>query len=104
MFECKAPVALQDYIAEHTVYLKNRAPTDALPYSAIKASTPFKAYKGIKANIKNLRVFGSKAIIKLLNNRHVGKWTPYIKPGSYILVSLRGDSIWKLLDYKTLKD
>ena len=104
MFECKAPVALWDYAAEHAVYLKNRAPTDALPYGAIKASTPFEAYKGIKANIKNLRVFGSKAIIKLPNNRHAGKWTPYIKPGSHILVGLRGDSIQKLLDCKTLKD
>ncbi len=67
MYEAKHPYSMWDYAVEHAAWLKNRAPTSALPYGTedlfVSTSvTPFRAFTGMQPEFKNLKVYGCKAI------------------------------------------
>ena len=52
MYKAKHPYSMWDYVVEHVVWLKNRAPTLALPYGTedlfvLTSVTPFRAFTRI---------------------------------------------------------
>lgn len=90
---------------EHAVFIRNRAPTAALPFGSnemAEAITPFEAYKGGYPDLTRLRVFGCAAYPINTREKFPSKFESRSKQG-YIFVGMKGSSIWKLLNCKTFK-
>ena len=93
LYQAKASHRLWDYTTEHAVWLRNRLPTTALPYSAnTTAKTPFESYYGIKPDVSNLRIFGYAAYPLNSIGRMPGKYVSRTQ-GERIFVGLRGNRI-----------
>lgn len=110
IFEAKLPLIFWDYAVEHATYLKNRAPTEALPWKiqGTKTSpaypgaiTPYEAMHGVNAKYMQLSTFGCAAYPKVLADTP-GKFTPHTRE-EHVFIGMRGNSIYKLLNCRTLK-
>jgi hypothetical protein len=116
IFESRMDEKIWDYAAEHSVYLINRTPTAALPFTdqyrldeavmaVSTAVTPFEAYKdGRRPQLRNLKAFGCKAIIGKSKQKFPHKMDPRIEGGEHVFVGMQGSSIWRLLDTKSLRE
>ncbi|KAI1005252.1 hypothetical protein K3495_g2972 [Podosphaera aphanis] len=106
LYEAQLPHQLWDYAIEHAFFIKNRAPTSALPFSDTDApkNTSYSAYYGKAADLRNLRVFGCKAYILYPPALNPQKWQPHTRNGNYVMVGMTSTKIWKLLDTLTLRD
>lgn len=113
IYEAKLPLIFWDYAVEHAIWIKNRVPTDALPWPVPEPGSedqgtciPLEAYTGRKLDPlvlqKTLVAFGCQANIKELKDQP-GKWTPRTKE-EHIFVGITGNSVYKLLNCRTLKE
>jgi len=89
------------------MWLKNRVLTFALPYKDkdINVATSITLYKAFISNYPDfdkLRVFGCKAILYKIEVKHPTTFEPRIKDGTWIFIKIEGNSIWKVLNVKTL--
>ncbi|KAI0996190.1 hypothetical protein K3495_g11988, partial [Podosphaera aphanis] len=94
LYEAQLPHQLWNYAIEHAVFIKNRAPTPALPFSDTDAfkNTPYSAYYGKAADLRNLRVFGCKAYILYPPALNPQKWLPHTRNGNYIMALIPGEN------------
>ncbi|KAI0992685.1 hypothetical protein K3495_g15500, partial [Podosphaera aphanis] len=104
LYEAGLPHQLWDYAIEHSVWIKNRVPTAALPFDKILEKTPFEAYYSKLASLKNLKVFGCKSNILYPPELNPQTWVPRTREGKFIMVGMQSSKIWKLLDVLTLKE
>ncbi len=95
---------------EHANYLRNRTPTTALPYGPegslpSKAITPITAYTSDRVHLNNLKAFGCAAFpMRLHQPQGPSKLEPKIQgEENYIFIGMQGNSIYKLMQRKTLK-
>jgi hypothetical protein len=104
IFEAKLPQSMWCYATEHAVWLRNRRPTDALPFgpiedsSAGKEKTPYAAYTDRLPNLTNVRVFGCKAAIKYPPALYPQKHQPMIRQEEGIWVGMKGNHLALILD------
>src|SRR6266487_3600785 len=99
IFQAKLPEDWWDYAVEYAVYLKNRVLT-----AAVQGRTPMEAYTGRKPAVSKLRVFGCAAYPVNPKETHPKKYEPRFKDKDYILVSMSGSSIYRLLSLRDLKE
>lgn len=99
IYHAKLPEKLWDYAVEHEVYLKNRVLT-----VAIQVKIPIEAYSGVKPVIGKLRIFGCAAYPVKAKETHPTTYKPGFRDKDYILVSMSGSSIYRLLSLKSLKE
>ena len=105
MYEVKHPYPMWDYAVEHAVWLKNRAPTSALPYGTedlfVSTSvTPYRAFTGKHPEFRNLKMYGCKAIPRQPN--YTLTFNPLTRDGTWIFIGMDGETIWKVLNTDTL--
>jgi hypothetical protein len=99
IYEAKLPDYLWDYAAEHAAYLRNRVLT-----AAVKKKTPIEAYTGEKPMIRKLRIFGCAVYPIVPKELHPPKHDPRIKDSDYILVGMKGSSIYRLFSLREQKE
>ena len=113
IYEAKLPLIFWDYAVEHAIWIKNRVPTEALPWPTPEpedegqgTSIPYEAYTGKQLDPatlqKTLVAFGCQANVLELKDQP-GKWTPRTKE-DHIFVGINGNQVYKLLNCKTLKE
>ena len=93
------------FAVEHSVYIKNRILTAALPFGEgklAKANTLFKAYKEAIPNLLKLRVFSCTAMLINTLQKHLGKLDSRFK-ARYIFIAIKGSKIYKLFNMLTYK-
>src|SRR5579859_4368559 len=105
MYKAKHLYSMWDYVVEHAAWLKNRAPTLALPYGledlfVLTSVTPFRAFTRMQPEFKNLKVYGYKAIPRQPN--YTLAFKPLIRDSSWIFIRIDGETIWKVLNTDTL--
>jgi hypothetical protein len=96
-------VELWCYTVEHSVWLKNRVPTSALPFDEIEhnsAITPYEAYTQQVLDLKNLAVFGCSANPINTLEKHLKKYESRMKP-DYVFMGLKGSSQFKMMNMHT---
>src|SRR5205814_2193863 len=108
IYVAKLPVEMWDYAIDHAVYLKNRHPTDALPNDPSKRSSrepmsPYKAYTGKAPEGANVRAFGTAAFLIQPKDKHPPANEPRFQE-SFMYVGMKGNSIYRVLNVKTLKE
>ena len=104
LFEGSLPGEFWCYAIEHTIYIKNRIPTSALPFGhSINNSpiTPWHAYTGRLPDFSRLTVFGCSANPLNTLEKHPKKMEFRYKP-DYVFMSMEGSKIWKLMNLHTL--
>jgi hypothetical protein len=103
LFEGNIPVELWCYAVEHSVWLKNRVPTSALPFDEIEhnsAITPYEAYTQRVPDLKNLAVFGCYANLINTLEKHPKKYESRMKP-DYVFIGLKESSQFKMINMYT---
>lgn len=108
IYEAKLPVEMWDYTTEHSGFLKNRIPTKALPLTLDeeghkRSMTPYEAYTGKQPDLVNLRVFGVAAFPIYPMDKHPPSYAPRFQE-DFILIGMKGNSIYRVFNYKTLKE
>ncbi|KAI0991099.1 hypothetical protein K3495_g17088, partial [Podosphaera aphanis] len=108
LFEAQLPHQFWDYAIEHSVWIRNRVPTSALPFgqnncASSKWSIPHSVWYDKLPKLDNLRSFGCVATIVYPKALLPQKWNPSTREGTSIFVGLRGESIYKLLHVATLQ-
>ena len=104
LYQAKLPPTMWCYATEHAVWIRNRTPTSALPFSNNStAETPYESYNLRKPDVRNLRVFGCAAYPHNSLQRMPAHMDPRIR-GEYIFVGLRGRAIFRVLNTTTLKE
>ena len=109
MFEAKLPVEMWDYTVEHRVFVKIRIPTAALPHDPHNEGsnkgpmTPYEAYARKKLDLSNLRVFELAAFPVSSKEKHPTSCEPRALQ-DWILIGMKGNSIYRALNIKTLED
>ncbi|KAI0994873.1 hypothetical protein K3495_g13308 [Podosphaera aphanis] len=83
-------------------------PTFSLPFgpsnsASDKSIIPYSAWHERPPKLVLLRPFGCVSTLLYLKSLHPQKWTTNIKNGISIFVSLRGESIHKLISLETLQ-
>ena len=96
-----------DYVIEHAIWLKNRVLIAALLYkdkdvNVATSITPYKAFTSNYPDFDKLQVFSCKAILYKINIDHLTTFKPRIRDGTWIFIRMEGNSIWKVLNIKTL--
>ena len=102
IYHSKPPESFWDYATEYATQLYNRTPTKALPYQAIIVIIPYTAWAGKAPKLSKARIFGCAAY-PFVPSENRRKLDPRIKP-SHILVSIKGESLWRVLSIHTLKE
>ena len=107
MYEAGLPYQMWDYAVKHAVWIKNRVPTAALLFgdediNVTTSITLYKAFTGDHPDFDKLRVFGCKAVLYKINVDHLTTFEPRIKDKTWIFIKMEGNSIWKVLNIKTL--
>ena len=87
--------------------MKNRVPTAVLLYkdkdvNVATSITPYKAFTSNYPDFDKLQVFSCKAILYKINIDHLTTFKPRIRDGTWIFIRMEGNSIWKVLNVKTL--
>jgi hypothetical protein len=87
--------------------LKNRVLTFALLYkdkdiNIITSITLYKAFIGNYPDFDKLRVFRCKVVLYKIEVEHPITFKPRIKDGTWIFIRMEGNSIWNVLNIKTL--
>ena len=105
MYKAKHPYSMWDYVVEHAAWLKNRAPTLALPYSTedlfvLTSVTLFRAFTRKQPEFRNLKVYSYKVIPWQLN--YTLAFKPLIRDSSWIFIGIDSKTIWKVLNTDTL--
>ena len=102
LFEGNIPVELWCYAVEHSVWLKNRIPTSALPFDEVEhnAITPYEVYTQRVPDLKNLAVFRCHANPINTLEKHPKKYESRMKP-DYVFLGLKGSSQFKLMNLYT---
>ena len=103
IYEGKLPIEIWEFATEYAVYIKNRVPTKALPFESITSTIPYEAYYNKKPDLSNIRAFGTVAFPVYPKDKHPAKYDPKIQP-DHIFIGLRGSHIYRLFNYKTLKE
>ena len=96
-----------DYAIKHAVQIKNRVLTAALPFgdkdiNVATSITLYKAFTGNYPDFDKLRVFGCKAVPYKINVDYLTTFKPQIRDKTQIFIKIEGNSIWKVLNVKTL--
>jgi hypothetical protein len=96
IYEVKHPYLMWDYVVEHVVWLKNRAPTLALPYSTedlfvLTSVTLYRAFTGKHPEFRNLKIYGCKAILRQPN--YTLTFNPLIRDGTWIFIGIDSKTI-----------
>ena len=96
-----------DYAIKHDVQIKNRVLTIALLFkdediNIAISITLYRAFTSNYPDFDKLRVFGYKAILYKIEVEHPTTFKPRIKDGTWIFIRMEGNSIWKVLNVKTL--
>jgi hypothetical protein len=78
------------------VWLKNRAPTSALPYSTedlfvLTSVTLFRAFIGKHPEFRNLKMYGYKVIPRQPN--YTSTFNPLIRDGTWIFIGIDSETI-----------
>ena len=87
--------------------MKNRVLTFALLYkdkdiNIITSITLYKAFIGNYPDFDKLRVFGCKVVPYKIKVEYPITFKPRIKDKTWIFIRMEGNSIWKVLNIKTL--
>jgi len=87
--------------------LKNRVLIAALLYgdediNVAISITLYKAFTGNYPDFDKLRVFGYKAVLYKINVDYLTTFEPRIRDRTWIFIGMEGNSIWKVLNVKTL--
>jgi len=64
--------------------------------------TLYKAFISDYPDFDKLRVFGCKAILYKINVNYLTTFKPRIRDRTWIFIRIEGNSIWKVLNVKTL--
>jgi len=64
--------------------------------------TLYKAFISNYPDFNKLRVFGCKAVLYKINVDYLTTFKPRIRDGTWIFIRIEGNSIWKVLNVKTL--
>ena len=64
--------------------------------------TPYKAFTSNYPDFNKLQVFGYKAILYKINVNYLTTFKPQIRDRTWIFIKMEGNSIWKVLNVKTL--
>ena len=96
-----------DYAVKHVVWLKNRVLTSILLYrdkdiNVAISITLYRAFIGNYPDFDKLRVFGCKAVLYKIEVEHPTTFKPRIKDRTWIFIRIEVNSIWKVLNVKTL--
>jgi len=70
--------------------------------NVITSITPYKAFISDYPDFDKLRVFGCKAIPYKINVDYLTTFKPQIRDKTWIFIKMEGNSIWKVLNVKTL--
>jgi hypothetical protein len=92
LFKGNILVELWCYTVKHSVWLKNRVPTSALPFNKNNSAIIlYKAYTQQVLKLKNLAVFGCYANLINTLKKHPKKYESQIKP-DYMFIGLKKNS------------
>ena len=96
-----------DYAVKYAVQIKNRVLIAALLFedkdiNVATSITLYKAFTSDYPDFDKLRVFGCKAILYKINVDHLTTFKPRIRDGTWIFIRIKGNSIQKVLNVKTL--
>jgi hypothetical protein len=85
-----------DYVVEHVVWLKNRAPTLALLYSiedlfVLTSVTLYRAFIGKHPKFRNLKMYRCKVILRQPN--YTLTFNPLIRDGTWIFIGIDSETI-----------
>ena len=70
--------------------------------NVITSITLYKAFISNYPDFDKLRVFGCKAILYKINVNYLTTFEPRIRDRTWIFIGMEGNSIWKVLNVKTL--
>jgi len=70
--------------------------------NVITSITLYKAFTSNYPDFDKLQVFGYKAIPYKINVNHLTTFKPRIRDGTWIFIRIERNSIWKVLNVKTL--
>ena len=96
-----------DYAIEYAVQIKNRVLTIALPFgdkdiNVATSITLYKAFTSDYPDFDKLQVFRCKAVLYKINVDYLTTFKPRIRDRTWIFIRIEGNSIWKVLNVKTL--
>jgi hypothetical protein len=101
LYQAGVPSNLWCFAVQHSIWIKNRIPTSALPYGDNQAVTPFEAWHGRLPNLERLIVFGCSIWPIIPKSKFPSKSKPLIEEGHFICVGMKGSSIYRLLNMST---
>jgi hypothetical protein len=87
--------------------LKNRVLIAALLFgdediNIITSITLYRLFTSNYPDFDKLQVFGYKAVLYKIEVKYPMTFKSYIKDGTWIFIRIEGNSIWKVLNIKTL--
>jgi len=70
--------------------------------NVITSITLYKAFTSNYPDFDKLQVFGCKAVLYKINVDYLTTFKPRIRDRTWIFIRIEGNSIWKVLNVKTL--
>ena len=107
MYKEKLLYQIWDYVVEYAIQIKNRVLIAALPFgdediNIAISITLYKAFTSNYPDFNKLQVFGCKAVLYKIEVEYPTTFKPCIKDKTWIFIRKEGNSIWKVLNVKTL--